>query len=345
MAAPFYDLTLAGVIVETADTRSLVLDVPAELRERFSYRAGQFLTFEVPYQGMLLSRAYSLASEPGWDARPKVTVKRVEGGRVSNWMHDSLSVGDRVRVRPPEGRFVLREGAQERPLCLYGGGSGITPLISLAKAALLRERRVRLVYANRDAASVIFAAELECLQSRYPERLSVAHHLDSERGLMRAQDVARLSEGWLDADHYICGPGPLMALIEGALGELGVPRERVHLERFVSPKDPTEKAPAANTAGPSPGTLVLSLEGERHEVPLSAGQTLLQAAEAAGLEPPTSCEEGYCGCCMAKLIEGQVSMSEREALTDEDVAQGWIVPCCARPASAAPLVIDFDATY
>ena len=108
MPADFHTLKIAGIVQETHDTRSFLLDVPESLREAFRYRAGQFLTFEAPWNGMQLRRCYSLSSAPGIDPWPKVTVKRVEDGRVSNWFNDELHVGDSIRVQPPEGRFVLR---------------------------------------------------------------------------------------------------------------------------------------------------------------------------------------------------------------------------------------------
>ena len=132
----FHELVVADVIQETADARSFVFDVPAALRALFAYVPGQFLTFEIPWNGFRVHRCYSLSSAPECDPAPKVTVKRVDQGRVSNWMNERLAKGDRIAVKPPEGLFVLRPEEQERPIVMFGGGSGITPLLSIAKHAL-----------------------------------------------------------------------------------------------------------------------------------------------------------------------------------------------------------------
>ncbi len=350
MAADFYELKLSGIIQETHDTRSFLFDIPEPLRARFAYEAGQFLTFEVPFQGMQLRRCYSLASAPETDAWLKVTVKRVDCGRISNWFNDELVVGSTIRVQPPEGRFVLHAKEKERPLALFGGGSGITPVISLMKAALATTaRKVRLVYANRDAQSIIFRDELALLVKSHPGRAEVVHHLDTDGGFLTPAGVVRHLAGFEGADFYTCGPGPFMDTVEKALDELRIAPERRHFERFVSPTDPDRKAPEpaapAQAAGGAPASFTMTFEGKKHLIPYKPGLTLLQAAEAAGTKPPSSCEDGYCGCCMAMLRSGKVAMRSREALSDQDIARGWVLACQARPTSDEPLDLDFDATY
>jgi 3-ketosteroid 9alpha-monooxygenase subunit B len=350
MAAEFYELKLSGIIQETHDTRSFLFEIPEPLRDRFAYRAGQFLTFEIPWSGMQLRRCYSLASAPETDGWHKVTVKRVPDGRISNWFNEELSVGSVIRVQPPEGRFVLKEKEKERPIALFGGGSGITPVISLLKSALVTTpRRVKLVYANRDERSVIFRDELALLCRAFPGRLEVEHHLDSERSFMTADDVKRHAAGFEHADFYTCGPAPFMDTVEAGLEALGVPPEHRHFERFVSPTDPDRKGdeppPTVQAAGDVPATFTITFEGKTHEIPYKPGLTLLQAAEAAGHKPPSSCEDGYCGCCMAMMRKGQVEMRSREALSDQDIERGWVLACQARPTSDEQLVLDFDATY
>jgi len=348
----FHELVVADVIQETADARSFVFDVPAPLRPLFAYAPGQFLTFEIPWDGFRVHRCYSLSSAPECDAAPKVTVKRVDQGRVSNWMNDRLAKGDRIAVKPPEGLFVLRPEEQERPIVMFGGGSGITPLLSILKHALTKTRRtVRLVYANRDRDSIIFRDELERWRARFPERLEIVHHLDAERGFMHAAHVKDRFAGLEHADFYVCGPGPFMDIVESALEERQVGRGHVFIERFVSPTDPdrvTAPAPAAATPAPSasaPASYVCNLEGQRHEVPLKPNETLLEAARRAGLEPSFSCEEGYCGCCMARLVRGKVQMRTHDALTAKDLANRWVLACQSRQEGDEQIEIDFDATY
>jgi 3-ketosteroid 9alpha-monooxygenase subunit B len=332
-----HSLRIARVVQETADARSFALEVPAALRDRFHYRAGQFLTFRVPWQGTTLGRCYSLSSAPECDAELVFTVKRVADGRVSKWMNDALAAGDLVHVLPPAGRFVLAPEST-RPLVLFGGGSGITPLFSILKSALATTpRRTRLVYANRDPDSIIFRDALDTLAARHGARVAVHHHLDAERGFLDAAAVAALLGGETDADFYLCGPAPFMALVESVLAQAGVPRARIHVERFVSPPDgelPTESEDAARPEpGTLPRTLTLHLDGATHDVPYTPGRTILQAARDAGLAPPFACEESYCGSCIARLERGSVEMALCHALDPSERAEGLILPCQAKPTS------------
>jgi len=339
-----HELRIARVVQETADARSFVLDVPPALRECFAYRAGQFLTFEVAVGGATLGRCYSLSSAPGCDDALAFTVKRVADGRVSNWMHDALRPGDRVRVLPPAGRFVLAQEAT-RPLVLLGGGSGITPLFSLLKTAIATTpRSVRLVYANRDADSIIFRAALEALAVRHPDRLAIHHHLDAERGFLDEAGIRSALGPALDADFYLCGPTPFMNLAETVLRKADVPRARIHIERFISPPDgelPAEIDTPAPEASALPTSITVHLDGGTHEVPYAPGQSILQAARAAGLSPPFACEESYCGSCIATLVRGTVEMAQCHALDASERAEGLILTCQAKPTSA-PCEVRWD---
>jgi 3-ketosteroid 9alpha-monooxygenase subunit B len=345
----FHTLRIAAVVQETADTRSFAFEVPPQLAELFRYVPGQFLTFEVPFQGMRLHRCYSLSSAPECDSLPQVTVKRVERGRISNWFNDQLAPGSAIDVKPPEGLFVLRREEADRPLVMFGGGSGITPILSLVKSALTSTRRaVKLVYANRDRDSIIFRDELERWRARYPDRLAIHHHLDAERGFMHAANVKDAFRGLEHADFYICGPGPFMDIVEASLEERRVGGGHVFIERFVSPTDP-DRLSGETAAAPAPRAAVTqftcTLDKRRYDVPANPGESLLAAARRAGLEPSFSCEEGYCGSCMAQLRRGKVQMRVHDALTAKDLAKGWILACQARLEGEEPVEIDFDARY
>ncbi|WP_137885787.1 ferredoxin--NADP reductase [Pseudomonas sp. 2FE] len=333
-----YRLQVAEVIDETADARSLVLHVPAELHERFRYKPGQFLSFRVPVAGKLLTRCYSMASSPDCDALPKVTVKRVEGGRVSNWMNQRVQAGDWLEVLPPAGHFHLTAG--DHDLVLFGGGSGITPVFSILKSALrTSQRRIKLIYANRDDSSVIFRDELRQLAKANGERLEVVHVLDSLHGYLTAEEVRHLVRGHSGAEFFICGPGPFMDTVERALLALGEAPARIHVERFVSPPDPDEllaqEAEArAATAGSACEVLAVELDGRLHEIACRPGDTLLQSCKAAGLDVPSSCEEGFCGACMCKVQEGDTLLARNDVLSAQELAEGWTLACQSRPTSA-----------
>jgi 3-ketosteroid 9alpha-monooxygenase subunit B len=329
----FHALRVSRIIRETDDACSVVFEVPAELAEVFQYKPGQFLTLEVPYDGKTLKRCYSLASCPDTETEHKVTIKRVHEGRISNWVNDKLREGDSVRVLPPEGRFVMSREADE--MVLFAGGSGITPIISIIKSALARtSRKIKLVYANRNAQSVIFRDELDALAAAHVGRLTVVHRYDNVDGFMRIADVGKLLSSRRDGEYFMCGPEGFMDAVERGLAAAGVPSDRVHIEKFVSPSDePTGTNDSLPSDAVVPERIQVELQGKSYDLPYVAGKTLLKTAVDAGLDAPYSCEEGFCGCCAARLIEGTVHMSEDEALTAEEKKKGYVLTCQARPTS------------
>jgi 3-ketosteroid 9alpha-monooxygenase subunit B len=326
------ELRVREVIEETRDAKSIVLEVPDDLVERFRYQPGQFLSFKFPFEGAVLTRSYSLASSPHTDAEHKVTVKRVDDGRISNLLNDSIATGSTLMVVPPAGLFVLND--TDHNIILFGGGSGITPVISIIKSALdTMQRPLKLVYANRDEHSIIFRRELDALAERYADRFEMIHSLDARDGFLDRAAVKRYVGIDTSADFYLCGPGPFMATVEEALRELHVDHDRIHIERFVSPPDPglhVEEMDVEVDSGAVEGTITILLDGESREVPYENGEKLLWAAREAGLEPPFSCEEGYCSCCMAKLTSGEIKMDTNDCLTQDLLEEGWILTCQAR---------------
>jgi 3-ketosteroid 9alpha-monooxygenase subunit B len=334
----FHPLRVAEVIAETDDAKSIVFTIPESLRQIFRYRAGQFLTLEVPWAGAPLRRCYSLASSPQCDTAPKVTVKRVKDGRISNWLNDRVCAGDTLAVLPPEGRFVLTD--TEAPLVLFAGGSGITPVISLVKTALLTSsRKIVLLYANRDHRSIIFKRELDFLSGQHQGRLDIRHHLDVEQGFVTEADVGPLAElGGARGVFYICGPGPFMDTVEHGLLRAGVDPTLIRIERFISLPDPGAEPSAAASVpaaeGALPSEIEIELRGQKHAVAYKEGLSILKAARDAGLDAPYSCEEGFCGCCAARLLEGRVHMAATDALTEEEKRRGLILTCQARPLTS-----------
>ncbi|CAJ1587265.1 ferredoxin--NADP reductase [[Mycobacterium] wendilense] len=330
----FAPLRVKRVVQETADAVSLIFEVPDGDRERFAYRSGQFVTLRVLIDGHEHQRCYSMSSCPVLEADLQVTVKRDRGGLVSNWLNDNAAVGAEYSVGPPEGRFVLTD--TDRELVAFAGGSGITPVISLLRSALTATpRRAGLFYANRGRDSIIFADALAQLETEHPERFSLRHHLDESAGVVSQQHVAEFMRGRGNADVYVCGPGPFMDTVETALLEFGVPRQRIHLERFTA-----VAAPAPDTNG-AVITEEVTIQLDRTTVtqPYRAGNTLLQTARLAGLKAPSSCETGSCGTCMAQVTEGSARMLNNDALDDDEVAEGWVVTCQAIPTSPTVRVV------
>ncbi len=335
VTAACVELGVEKIIDETHDSRSLVFEIPAEHAERFAYQPGQFLSFKIPFEGRVLTRSYSLSSSPHTDHEHKVTVKRVDEGRISNWMNDRVEVGSRLMVVPPAGQFVLNDS--DRKITLVGGGSGITPVISIIKAALATSQRsLKLIYANRDERSIIFRDELDQLLHEHGDRFEIVHSLDEVDGFLDCEAVKRRVDSEVDSDFYLCGPGPFMATVEEALRELHVDHDRIHIERFVSPPDPgihLEELTPDVTDDSVPDTITIVLNGEAQEVPYQKGEKILWAAREAGLDPPFSCEEGYCSCCMAKLTAGEVKMDNNDCLSQSLLDEGWVLTCQSRCVS------------
>jgi 3-ketosteroid 9alpha-monooxygenase subunit B len=338
----FHRMKVARVVAETLDASSIVLDVPTELTEAFAYEAGQFCTFRVEVDDETLLRCYSMSSAPTVDGELQVTVKRVPGGAVSNWLLDHVEPGSELEVTVPAGVFLL--GSDERELVAFAAGSGITPVFSLLKTALYRtDRRVRLLYANRDRDSVIFGAELDALAAAFGERLEIVHHFDVDefdvhRGFVDANEVQAFlgDAACVDAGHYLCGPAPFMDVVEAALLGSGVANERIHVEHFAPAADLASVDGAAGDASnpdDEPVRVTIELDGTREVAEHRAGTTILQTARQLGLSPPFSCESGSCATCMARVLEGTVEMHVNNALADDELDEGWILTCQAVPTS------------
>lgn len=335
MNAPEYiTLQVSEVIHETADSCSFVFEVPAPLAQRFDYRPGQFLTLRIPHGDDWLPRCYSLSSSPLEDEALRVTVKRVEDGRGSNWLCDRLLPGDSIQVLPPAGVFVPR--SLDTDFLLFAGGSGITPVLSILRAALKQGKgRVRLIYANRDEASVIFRDLLREMAALHPRRLQVIHWLDSVQGRPSPEQLAAFAEGFGHAEAFICGPGPFMDGAVTALKAAGMPGEAVHVERFVSlPGESEQPADVVVHAGATATRLTVELDGEKRTINCEPGELLLAAMRRAGLQAPHSCLVGACASCMCTLVEGEIELLANDALDAEELKEGWTLACQAIALSA-----------
>lgn len=339
-AAPssiWHKIPVRKVIAETADATSVVLDVPAELADTFSYKAGQFLTFRFTVNGEKISRCYSMSSSPVADTDGyKVTVKRVDGGRASNWINDNVKAGSILDVMKPGGLFCLED--RDTKLMLFSGGSGITPCISILKTALeTTSRDIHLVYANRDKASIIFHKELTELAAANADRLSITHRLDDTDGFMDDAAVKAAIGSDTDADFYICGPGPYMDTVEGTLHGMGIASRQIFIERFSSAANGIEDAhqptPATVSTSGDVESLTVEFDGQTKTFDATGDKPLLFQARDNGIDPPSACEEGFCGCCIAKLVDGTVHMGTTDALSVDDLDNNMILTCQAVPTS------------
>jgi ring-1,2-phenylacetyl-CoA epoxidase subunit PaaE len=357
MSVHFHRLTVAEIVPETNEANSIRFEIPPELREAFLFKAGQHLTLRTTIDGEEVRRNYSLCTAPD-EQDWMVTVKRIGGGVFSNWVGDALKPGDVVDVMSPHGSFTTEfDPKAKRHLVGIAGGSGITPVMSLIRT-LLRlepESRFTLLYGNRDSSSVIFLEALAALKDKYLSRLEIYHFLDQEEqdidlfngmldrarceeaiGLL-VQDAAEVS-GW-----FICGPGPMMDAAEGALLDRGTPRERIHIERFTAdrPAEAVAREIAELQTKAEGVTVSVTLDGRTRRVPFKEGN-ILDSARASGLPAPFACKAGVCATCRAKVTSGKVEMAARYGLTDEEVADGYVLTCQSVPLGDG-VAVDYDA--
>ncbi len=338
-----HQLRVAEVIIETADARSFVLDVPDQLADRFTYRAGQFLTVRVPGRdGGFTARCYSLSSSPP-SRQLTITVKRIADGHGSNWLCDNVEVGTELQVLPPAGTFTSRN--LDDDFLLFAAGSGITPVMSILRTALAKgSGQVVLIYANRDQDSIIFAAELDRLSTAHPGRLTVVHWLEtgaSARGLPTATALRELAAPYAEHEVYVCGPEPFMVQALQAVNQLGIPHSRTHVERFVSLADdpfavsdePTAEPSGTRETAAAANLLEVELDGAHHRLPWPAGARMLDVLLEHDLAAPSSCRQGMCGACTCRIEKGEVSMIQNDVLDADDLAEGYILACQALPVS------------
>jgi ferredoxin len=208
-------------------------------------------------------------------------------------------------------------------------------------------RPVELIYANRTRDSVIFGAELRRWHDDHPDRLRVHHHIDADSGYLDREAVALLVAERLDADFYICGPAPFMDLVEATLLDAGVTTDRIWIERFETggqppPTGEAHEAPGAADAAEVTETVTLILRGKKTTVDYQPGDTILETARRGGLQPPFSCEAGNCATCMAFLRDGSVTMRVNNALTPEEVDEGWVLTCQSLPVTRT-VTVEYES--
>lgn len=360
MSVPhFHPLVIKRVTPEAAGAVAISFAIPPDLRENYNFTPGQFLTLKAIIDGEAVRRSYSICSSTqqlAADHDIEVGIKPVKGGVFSNWA-TQLQAGDTLEVMPPEGRFTPRlKGGVHR--VGWAAGSGITPLLSIIASTLAAEpdATFTLVYCNQRTGSILFNEALQDLKDRYPSRLTLIHLLSrqsQEVELFNGRlDAAKVSEllatlippGGID-ETFVCGPEAMIEGCEQALLAAGVPRERIHAERFTTAGQPASaiKSGAVGAGstrangqnGLQVGTIRLSvqLDGKAHELRMHAHERVLDVALAAGLDLPYSCKGGVCCTCRAKVLEGQVAMEKNFTLEDWEVKKGFVLSCQARPLS------------
>jgi ring-1,2-phenylacetyl-CoA epoxidase subunit PaaE len=324
-------LRVTRIVDETRDTRSLWL----ECDDTLAWQAGQFLTCCVTIDGQEQRRAYSIASLPG-DTELRLTVKRLDGGLVSTFLHRELAAGDRLKVLGPSGDFILPQAVvSSAPAVFIAGGVGITPIYPLLMDVLQRApaARVLLLYASHSASQIIFRDELQVLTERYPN-LTVSHVISRAgtrwlglKGRLDAERLHTLLQPVLaTATFFVCGPQGLMDLASDYLQQQGVEASRIHRERFLAAATARQPRPTAPQS--------INFTRSARQVVAQPGQTVLGAALAAGVALDYSCQVGGCGHCRIRVTEGEVAMDEPNCLTDEERAQGYRLACLSYACAA-----------
>ncbi|MBL8310759.1 MAG: phenylacetate-CoA oxygenase/reductase subunit PaaK [Burkholderiales bacterium] len=348
MAQHFHPLTVADVSRETADCLLVSFDVPAEWRDAFSYRAGQYLTLRAEVGDRELRRSYSLCSAPH-EGRWQVAIKRVEGGQFSQWAHALLRAGDVIDVLPPDGHFIYTPSveAAARHVLLLAAGSGITPTFAILKTLLEGETasRVTLVYGNRRVKDIIFKEALEDLRDRFLTRFQLLHTLSGEvqeapiaNGRLDAAKVRELFGELLDPTQfdavYVCGPGEMIADCVDACVAAGVPAERVHKEVFGVRQTSADAGAAAIADNGERASVAVIADGIERVLQVGyRGEPILDAALAAGIDVPYACKAGVCCTCRAQVLEGEVRMDANYTLEAHEVNRGFVLTCQAHPVS------------
>lgn len=333
-----HPLKISKINQLTDDAVELIFDVPENLMSEFKFTAGQYITICSSIDDKDIRRAYSLCSDPN-SGEIAVGVKRVEGGRMSTFLTQELKEGDILDVMPPKGLFCLNNEKNIIGIC---AGSGITPILSMIKST---SSKFTLVYGNKTQRSSMFQEQLNNMNitSHYTysrEKVEGCFNSRIDKNLL-----SKLSENelFLNADgYYICGPGEMIDVVEEFLLERGVDKNKIKFERFTASKKKKDSESVETEQEELISNITVIIDGDEFEYQLtSKGESILDSAMNEGADVPFSCKGGVCCTCKAKVMEGKVVMTENYALSEDEVAEGFILTCKSHPASEN-IVVDFD---
>lgn len=352
----FYPLKVKEIRDETEDCKSVVFEIPAELRESFAFMPGQYLTLKTTIQGEEIRRSYSLCAAP-YENEWRVAVKKVKNGKFSGYVNQELKKGDILEVMRPEGHFTPKNYQESKKhYLLIAAGSGITPILSIAKSILKesKESRISLVYGNKNSGSIIFHEEIEAIKNKYLGRCSVQYILSKERleeqilhGRIDAKKLEFMFKQWIPIqtidDIFVCGPEEMIhAVREQAIAQ-GFDEKNIHFELFNSQSivDPSLMQQLQEEAGKN-CKVTVTVDGKSFDFDLAFGQNnILDAALQEGADLPYACKGGVCCTCKAKLVQGEVTMLKTYGLMKDEIENGYILSCQAYPKSEE-LVVNFD---
>jgi len=333
-------LTVKNIEQETADTVSVSFK-KGGFFNKINYKPGQFVTLHFKIDEKVHKRAYSFSSNPFTDKDIKITIKRVENGLVSNYVHDSLKVGDKLQIDKPDGSFFLQpQKAQQKDYVFFAGGSGITPIFSIINSVLIKEpkSKIILIYANRFLNSIIFKEKLDRLQKEYGERFNIEYLISKEMPVLHNYHNGLITDGivikvlekynlaFKEGQYMICGPFGFMEAVKSILFVNGVSPTKIKEELFNRPTGVIFKNGVLSK-------VQIQFKGKSHELSMESDTTILQAAMANNIDMPYSCRSGMCSTCLASCVSGDISMTEGHFLEQKDVDAGKILTCVSYPAS------------
>lgn len=348
------ELLCCSVTDETHDVKTFTFRSP--LGHLFYFYPGQHITLELEINGERINRCYTVASAPTRPHTLSITVKRQPGGIVSNWLHDTLCPGMRVRVLPPSGNFTCATYPSKKYL-FFSAGSGITPLMSMTRAHydLADDRDIVFLHSARTPNDIIFEQELADLariQKNFRaffvcEKRGERREWSGVTGFLSLALLNLCVPDFLEREAFMCGPQPYMKAVSGMLMDAGFPMEKLHQETFdfESLAEIEEGTEALEEAGPisiedAPDIHVFDITFQKsgHQIQCVSTQSVLDAAIQAGVRLPYSCRQGMCSTCKSKVISGQVEMEHNGGIRQREIDQGYALLCCSRPLS--DLVID-----
>ena len=348
----FHSLKVIDIKNETSDTVSVAFEIPEGGKNTFDYTSGQYLTLKFDINGNEERRSYSMCSSPFSGEPIRIAVKRVDKGLVSNHINDVIKVGDQIEVMSPQGNFTLETSLEQKTYVAFAAGSGITPIWSMIKSVLDNEPGSKFVlfYGNKTSDSIIFKNEIDSLTG---DRLSVYHILSREEtgnsitnGRIDKNKATELLKSNLDLlkskAFFMCGPEEMIFNVKDVLQTLGVSEDKIKFELFTTPVllAAEKEVEVSNFTGTAVVKVIYDEEETEFEL-ASAGENVLEAAMRHDVDAPFSCKGAVCCTCKAKVTEGKMIMDANYALSDEEVAEGFVLACQAHPASEN-VVIDFD---
>ena len=348
----FHSLKVIDIKNETSDTVSVAFEIPEGGKSTFDYTSGQYLTLKFNINGNEERRSYSMCSSPFSGEPIRIAVKRVDKGLVSNHINDVIKVGDQIEVMSPQGNFTLETSLEQKTYVAFAAGSGITPIWSMIKSVLDNEPGSKFVlfYGNKTSDSTIFKNEIDSLTG---DRLSVYHILSREEtgnsitnGRIDKNKATELLKSNLDLlkskAFFMCGPEEMIFNVKDVLQTLGVSEDKIKFELFTTPVllAAEKEVEVSNFTGTAKVKVIYDEEETEFEL-ASVGENVLEAAMRNDVDAPFSCKGAVCCTCKAKVTEGKMIMDANYALSDEEVAEGFVLACQAHPASEN-VTLDFD---